>query len=122
MLRHAHRFEYRNGQGHDQLAAVDVWAASSGQRALLVLRDVPSNQAPHALHALHADHLCYLLRPEASVQVMTLGCQSGNPTRQPRLLVGSPARDGVHVGMPLYSCDVYRWHPAAWVSLRITPG
>lgn len=86
LLRYAHRFEYRNGQGHDQLAAVDVWADHSGQHALLVLRGVPSDHTPQALHALHADHLCYLLRPTASVQVMTLCCQLRSPLHQPQLL------------------------------------
>lgn len=93
LLRHAHRFEYRTGQGRDQLGAVDVWADGPGQRALLVLRDVPSSQAPHALHALHADHLCYLLDPEASVRVMILSFQPGSPVRQPLLTVQASEAD-----------------------------
>ncbi|CAM3428067.1 hypothetical protein DEDE109153_16570 [Deinococcus deserti] len=78
VLRQAHRFEYRNSQGRDQLATTDVWADHSGQQALLVLRDAPCGQAPHALRALHGEFLCYLLHPEASVQVVILGCQPGS--------------------------------------------
>ena len=40
LVRQAHEFEYRDGQGVDRLGQADVWATASGERAVLVLRNV----------------------------------------------------------------------------------
>lgn len=72
LLRRAHQFEYRNSHGLDEFGAVDLWASASGDRAVLVLRDVPLNDIGAALHTLNDLWLPYLLPADADVVVMAL--------------------------------------------------
>ncbi len=73
LLRRGHQFEYRDHQGVDQLGRVDVWTTGSGERAVLVLRDLPSTDAaPRALRTLTYTWLPYLLRPDVRLSVLVL--------------------------------------------------
>ncbi|ABF45237.1 hypothetical protein Dgeo_0936 [Deinococcus geothermalis DSM 11300] len=76
LLRRGHQFEYRDHRGMDQLAAVDVWTSGNGERAVLVLRELPGadliTQARRALRTLTLTWLPYLLRPDVQLHVLVL--------------------------------------------------
>ena len=82
LIRRAHEFEYRDGQGVDRLGQADVWSSAEGDRAVLVLRNVHGglggNQrltllenARRALHMLASSLLPFLV-PRARLDVWVL--------------------------------------------------
>ncbi|KQR28021.1 hypothetical protein [Deinococcus sp. Leaf326] len=82
LLRKAHEIEYRDSQGVDRAAEVDIWASTGGGRVVLVLRNLhapvwpaPSGtqaQARAAVRALSHSALPYLIRPDAELLVLVL--------------------------------------------------
>ncbi|MBZ9715200.1 hypothetical protein [Deinococcus multiflagellatus] len=82
LLRRAHEFEYRSGQGRDELGLADIWADAGATRAVVVLRGIPPAEAQSALSALDHSALPYLLRPDTRVLVLTLRpCALGQKAR-----------------------------------------
>ena len=82
LVRRAHEFEYRDGQGIDRLGQADVWASQGGDHAVLVLRNVDGglggNQrltllenARRALYMLASSLLPFLV-PQARLDVWVL--------------------------------------------------
>ncbi|WP_291428246.1 hypothetical protein [Deinococcus sp.] len=71
-LRRHHEFEYRSHSGEDQLGRVDIWTDVAAARAVLVLRDLPSQEAACALNALNNTVLPYLLRPDTNLLILVL--------------------------------------------------
>ena len=82
LLRKAHEIEYRDSQGVDRAAQVDIWASTGGARVVLVLRDLyapewpvrsgAQAQASAAVRALSHSALPYLIRPDAELLVLVL--------------------------------------------------
>ena len=82
LLRKAHEIEYRDSQGVDRAAQVDIWASAGGARVVLVLRDLyapdwpvrsgAQAQASAAVRALSHSALPYLIRPDAELLVLVL--------------------------------------------------
>lgn len=83
--------EYRDHVGLDRTVNVDVWADIGGQKAVLVLRDLPfmpwlsgdndaavRKQAHAALRVLSDEWLPFLLRPHAQVLVLALRPREGD--------------------------------------------
>ena len=82
LVRRAHEFEYRDGQGVDRLGQADLWASDGGEHAVLVLRNVDGglggNQrltllenARRALYMLASSLLPFLV-PQARLDVWVL--------------------------------------------------
>lgn len=82
LVRRAHEFEYRDGQGVDRLGQADLWASAGGEHAVLVLRNVDGglggNQrltllenARRALYMLASSLLPFLV-PQARLDVWVL--------------------------------------------------
>ncbi|WP_424949396.1 hypothetical protein [Deinococcus sp.] len=98
LVRQAHEFEYRDGQGVDRLGQVDVWATTSGERAVLVLRNVDGGSggdqrltllenARRAVYMLASSLLPFLV-PAAHLDVWVLRPgKSGPGEHRPRALV-----------------------------------
>ena len=83
LLRKAHEIEYRDSQGVDRAAQVDIWTSAGGGRVVLVLRDLHAPewpvqgggaqaQARAALSALSHSALPYLTRPDTELLVLVL--------------------------------------------------
>ena len=82
LVRQAHEFEYRDGQGIDRLGQADVWANSEGNHAVLVLKNVDGGpggdqrltlleNAHRALYMLASSLLPFLV-PSARLDVWVL--------------------------------------------------
>lgn len=98
LVRKAHEFEYRDGQGIDRLGRADLWASTEGDRAVLVLKGVEGGfdrhqrltlleNARRALYMLASSLLPFVVpRARLDVWVLHLG-NVGSGEKKPRVLV-----------------------------------